>query len=266
MKASSHGFRLTLVSLWFIACKSESGVVISPERTEDLSTVSGPSSERASSESLSEQRSSSEVTESNPTTLASNMSRDDSSAQQDGPISLGQSSTFDENTAPGECSPRAAALIELYGDCFNSAQSDDETDVDCGGPDCKRCALGEHCEWDGDCVSRHCTAGDCTETGGSDGVPPETGGVVGTRCDTDGDCEVDLYCKGDFGGERPICSKACTSDPDCPNGSKCVEGILNVSSQPSPGYCVRPCELSPDCETYGSECDGAPGGGGRYCF
>jgi len=45
--------------------------------------------------------------------------------------------------------------------CADLTQNGDETDVDCGGPDCNKCADGESCADDGDCQSTHCEGGKC---------------------------------------------------------------------------------------------------------
>jgi hypothetical protein len=46
--------------------------------------------------------------------------------------------------------------------CADNAPDGNETDVDCGGPDCPPCAPGLHCLKPADCIS-----GSCSESGGS---------------------------------------------------------------------------------------------------
>ncbi len=65
------------------------------------------------------------------------------------------------------------------GGCNDGVQSDLETDIDCGGPDCDTCGLGEGCRVNGDCSAGECFEGACTEgdgptdpTDGSDISPP----------------------------------------------------------------------------------------------
>src|SRR5688572_23304953 len=45
--------------------------------------------------------------------------------------------------------------------CSDGVQNGDETDVDCGGPDCSPCADGGACLVDGDCESGTCDNGTC---------------------------------------------------------------------------------------------------------
>ena len=59
---------------------------------------------------------------------------------------------------PSTTAPTAAS-------CRNGLQDGIETDIDCGGPQCQRCALSRACVLDNDCVSRTCHSGTCV-------VPP----------------------------------------------------------------------------------------------
>ncbi len=40
--------------------------------------------------------------------------------------------------------------------CTDGIQNGDETGMDCGGPECGRCANGQHCESNDDCFSQRC--------------------------------------------------------------------------------------------------------------
>ncbi|MBC7977153.1 MAG: VCBS repeat-containing protein [Myxococcales bacterium] len=40
--------------------------------------------------------------------------------------------------------------------CFNGETTEDETDIDCGGPACRTCSGGRHCEVGADCASGIC--------------------------------------------------------------------------------------------------------------
>jgi hypothetical protein len=90
-------------------------------------------------------------------------------------------------------------------------------------------------------------------------------GAVGTRCDTDGDCAVDLYCEREFLGGRPICTGSCGAS--CPDGAICTFNVRLSNGGISGFVCLRPCDTNIDCEPLGSECD-APeeSGESRYCF
>lgn len=147
-----------------------------------------------------------------------------------------------------------------YAGCLNGVKDGDESDVDCGGATCRRCEDGQACEDAADCVNLSCPAGLC----GDDA--PAAGGSVGTRCHTDGDCALGLECYSSFWGERPICTKTC-DDSQCPTGSECVAEVPSYLDDLVGPYCLRPCELTADCEDgFASECDSLPELDGRYCF
>lgn len=84
--------------------------------------------------------------------------------------------------------------------CEDGRHDADETDTDCGGPECPPCAAGSMCDGDGDCESLACTSGVCEAATCSDGVlnqdetSPDCGGTTcpecgdGLPCLIDGDC------------------------------------------------------------------------------
>jgi len=48
----------------------------------------------------------------------------------------------------------AGSTVPVY--CHDSVRNVDETDVDCGGPTCKKCAAGKECRNNSDCLSNSC--------------------------------------------------------------------------------------------------------------
>jgi len=54
--------------------------------------------------------------------------------------------------------------------CEDGVQNGDETDVDCGGPDCQPCSNDGGCGADSDCSSGVCDDGTCQSPGCSDEV------------------------------------------------------------------------------------------------
>jgi formylglycine-generating enzyme required for sulfatase activity len=108
----------------------------------------------------------------------------------------------------GKCSPAA---------CINGVQDGTETDVDCGGATCPKCADGKRCDDDASCKNGWCNGGICTEPRCDDGVkngfesdvdcggPCETGCPAGKACNDHDDCAS--------GG----CSyqKVCVDRPSC---------------------------------------------------
>lgn len=146
-----------------------------------------------------------------------------------------------------------------YKRCLNGVRDADESDVDCGGPVCRRCDDGQACGHAADCISLGCSGAICSNE-------QPVAGAVGTRCRAAGDCELGLDCFGQFFGERPQCTRACDG-MECPDGSICVDEIPAYSEETIGPYCLRPCELSADCTVgFGSECDSLPSLDGRYCF
>ena len=122
--------------------------------------------------------------------------------------------------------------------CTDGIQNQNETDVDCGGPDCAPWGDGFDCNTDDDCVpGADCLAGQCTADAG-DGdccAPNPTGG-----CDADvvlgGDFCEDIVCDLDescceLGGWTGAC--ATIADGNCGllcNSSFCVEQDLDAST------------------------------------
>jgi hypothetical protein len=98
--------------------------------------------------------------------------------------------------------------------CGNGVKDGAETDVDCGGGTCPRCALGRRCELPNDCTGGACVGGLC---------------AAASSCSNlvrDGD-ETDVDC----GGSCSPCAvgRACRVGRDCASGS-CDSG----------GHCVQP--------------------------
>jgi hypothetical protein len=55
----------------------------------------------------------------------------------------------------------AAGQGGASGACWDGQLNGDETDVDCGGPDCNGCPTSRACREASDCVSQACTANAC---------------------------------------------------------------------------------------------------------
>jgi hypothetical protein len=105
-----------------------------------------------------------------------------------------------------------------------------ESDYDCGGSQCKRCAPGQACKGASDCRSSVCLGGKCQGATHNDGE--KNGDETGKDC---GCAECPLKCKDGEG---------CKSPNDCLSGV-CYGGV-----------CLKPTcfdgtrnggELGPDC-------------------
>jgi hypothetical protein len=98
--------------------------------------------------------------------------------------------------------------------CSDGIQNGTETDVDCGGGTCPRCAIGKACQFRRDCVSAVCTIETCQ------------------ACNSSADCGEDAdgrcYCDPSATGGPQVCSKGTggigpyTSCAPCPAGTTCL--------------------------------------------
>jgi hypothetical protein len=129
--------------------------------------------------------------------------------------------------------------------CDDGAMNGAETDVDCGGPACAPCAVGQTCASDADCMTAACISGVCslvpTVDAGSSvspdaGSASSDGGAAPTCADnvTNG-AETDVDCGG---AECSACMLGylCNEGADCMSGrcsggrcavSQCADGIKN---------------------------------------
>ncbi|MBM4398321.1 MAG: hypothetical protein FJ087_21855 [Deltaproteobacteria bacterium] len=129
--------------------------------------------------------------------------------------------------------------------CENGLKDGAETDADCGGGACPRCATGKACGGPADCLSDLCEAGACVpDASCSDGQK------VGT--------ETDVDCGGPKCDACPI-GKNCKEHGDCLSGSceygvcvapTCDDGVRNQGE--ADVDCGGPCGKCKD----GSKCSG----------
>jgi hypothetical protein len=97
--------------------------------------------------------------------------------------------------------------------CTDGEKNGQETDIDCGGSSCPRCADGKACDVGSDCAGGTCSDGTCRTATCTDG---EKNGQ-----------ETDIDCGG------PACGK-CADDKGCSNGSDCTSKVC------SGGTCLAP--------------------------
>jgi len=102
--------------------------------------------------------------------------------------------------------------------CLDNQKDGAETDTDCGGPTCTKCATGKACLTNTDCSSNACDA--------------NTLACVASQCTDhhkDG-AETDIDCGG---GTCGTCAtgKACVADSDCSTNACDAISLLCVSSQ-----------------------------------
>lgn len=134
----------------------------------------------------------------------------------------------DEDDCESEAQCEDSACIEPS--CDDGLVSGEQTDVDCGGPNCPSCDIGQSCLEERDCVSELCEDEVCVacivnedcddgEICDNNICLPEDGCTSDDQCDdgddctnsvcVDGDCEHDAFCDG----SDDQCG--CTSCTDC---------------------------------------------------
>jgi hypothetical protein len=103
--------------------------------------------------------------------------------------------------------------------CIDEVKNNGETDVDCGGPDCAVCQVGQSCSTNADCDSGVCDGvcqgGQCEDgiqNGDETGV--DCGGLDCPGCGALGGCSVDSDCAG-FECSGSTCV------------ANCSDGVLN---------------------------------------
>ncbi|HKO50836.1 MAG TPA: hypothetical protein VJV79_24115 [Polyangiaceae bacterium] len=111
--------------------------------------------------------------------------------------------------------------------CADGNQTENETDVDCGGGSCKTCPVGGSCVMGSDCQTGVCGEQGCAEAACDDRV-------------INGD-ESDIDC----GGPAPECAR-CVAGQSCLTPSDCVGNECNAGT----------CAIS--CAAGTANCDGKP--------
>jgi hypothetical protein len=110
--------------------------------------------------------------------------------------------------------------------CTDNARNGNESDTDCGGPDCPRCPGGSRCETPSDCLNNECTDGRCVSESCGNG-----------QVDSGEDC--------DDQGESATCNEDCTISacrdgvPNATAGEQCDDG--NDSNNDA---CTNECRLA----------------------
>jgi hypothetical protein len=132
--------------------------------------------------------------------------------------------------------------------CTDTVKNGTETDLNCGGPSCPKCADGLVCTVAGDCGSGVCTGGKCKA--------PECDDKVKNGTETDEDC----------GSNCPKCAdtKACVGAIDCSSGvclgnkcqaPTCTDAVQNgtETAVDCGGSCSKGCAVGGGCSV-GADC------------
>jgi hypothetical protein len=126
---------------------------------------------------------------------------------------------------PGAETPGPTAI------CTDGIKNGNETDVDCGGGTCPRCATGKTCSTRNDCASARCNAGTC-----------QTCQNANTDCGTDANGGM-CACRDHESGQR-FCTKingrllgVGTPCSACTNGEQCFP----INGGAGGIECILPC-------------------------
>ena len=135
--------------------------------------------------------------------------------------------------------------------CDDDAWNGQESDQNCGGPACARCANGKHCRTNGDCLSAACGAdGKCSSSSCTDKEMNQ--GEEGVDCGGPHGCAA---CDGTL----------CVSRADCRSGN-CVNEVCRASTcvaDPQSDGCAagacglcweQPCAVAEECWSH--RCEG----------
>lgn len=113
--------------------------------------------------------------------------------------------------------------------CADELKNGTETDVDCGGSSCRKCAAGKSCTGDTDCTTRFCAANKCAVPSCTDRFKNGT--------------ETDVDCGGN--GCAP-----CADNKSCAAATDCLSGICTANvCKPYPGSCMTNASFCADYES-----------------
>lgn len=159
---------------------------------------------------------------------------------------------------------------ELPAHCTNEVQNTTESDVDCGGFECQRCAAGRKCVSASDCASGQCAQNSCQDPSCAN-ERPDSGETDldcgGRRCRP---CESGRHCKVDADCTSGVCADETCAEPSCSDGHK-NGGELDVDcgGDGCPGCRAgTPCSAESECASgrcLNGKCDVECGAGSAEC-
>lgn len=136
--------------------------------------------------------------------------------------------------------------------CSDRIQNADETDIDCGGPNCNPCSNGKNCLENSDCSSQICSDDKICipQATCSDGVQNanetdiDCGGIECDPCGVDLHCEEHRDCASGFCNAVDLCA-----EPSCEDGERNGNetDIDCGGSECSPCTLGRSCVQASDC-------------------
>lgn len=187
----------------------DGGLVCVSDRCVDLNLTS----EQASSASNATSTASS-GTPSTPSDAATSTSNAEASSDKAGSDT---EATSDSSKKDATSKPEDPGSSEPEVSCKDDKKNGQESDVDCGGPDCTGCQVGQSCNVATDCRSGNCEAGTCAKA------------VL--TCESDADCDDKNPCTQDRCTANKRCESSaapegtrCNDADACTRSDKCVQG------------------------------------------
>lgn len=113
--------------------------------------------------------------------------------------------------------------------CSNHGKDANETDVDCGGPDCFPCGAGRACHIGADCGNKVCTGSVCQVPSCSDGVQngQESDVDCGYECNQRCPVGAKCYWPGDMDCESGVCMPMGPDYIGRCQAPTCTDGVKN---------------------------------------
>jgi hypothetical protein len=112
--------------------------------------------------------------------------------------------------------------------CNNGTKDGNETDVDCGGPDCFPCGTGKECANHNDCFSQDCLTGHCAAPTCADGFQDGAETDVDCGGGTCAPCGDGRICLLPSDCESGVCTPSMPlGTPDHCAAPTCADGVKN---------------------------------------
>ncbi len=150
-------------------------------------------------------------------------------------------------------------------ECDDDIKNGNETDIDCGGPQCGSCYNNKVCINDSDCIYDNCVSNVCLAPSCSDGIKNgketdvDCGRTCSKKCDIDEECDLNSDCESencdvvngvceldscengnlDFGESDLDCGGVCLPYYQCSLGSVCFENADCLSGLCDSGRCTE---------------------------
>ena len=146
----------------------------------------------------------------------------------------------------GRCAGGRCAPPVMMPNCFDGLLNGAETDVDCGGAQCGKCANGQRCKVANDCTSANCAAGRCAPMA----MKKDTGLACAAGTECAGTAPICIMTDANMrtwpGG---YCSGSCdpnNNDPDTDENTDCP-GTATCIGQANKGNCFSLCSGKGAC-------------------